>query len=209
MKLIVGLGNPGQEHRQNRHNVGFQTVDRLAEAHGLKFSRLQSQAGVANGELLGQRVCLAKPQTFMNRSGRAVAPLTRFYKTPLENLLIIYDELDLEQGVLRLRAEGGHGGHNGMRSIVEALGSNAFPRLRIGIGRPPGRMEPMAYVLQDFKADEEVGMDAVRERAVAAIERWLTDGIVAAMNEFNGSPEQEPEPPEHKYSTDREPKSER
>lgn len=191
MKLIVGLGNPGREHRENRHNVGFHVLDCLAETHDLKFNRLQNQAGTAMGDIVGQRVCLAKPQTYMNRSGRAVAPLARFYKIPPEDLLIIYDDLDLEQGTLRLRPDGGHGGHKGMRSIVETLGSNAFPRLRIGIGRPPGRMEPVNYVLQNFKADEEELMAAVRERAVTAIQRWLTDGIVAAMNEFNGNMGQE------------------
>ncbi len=185
MKLIVGLGNPGREHAANRHNIGFQCLDRLAQAHGLSFSRIQSQAAIALGDLYGQRVCLAKPRTWMNRSGIAVASLVRFYKVALADLIVVYDDLDLPQGKLRLRPEGGHGGHNGMRSIIEELGSTAFPRLRVGIGRPPGRMDPMDYVLQDFSADEEILMTEVRARAVSALERWLQDGIVAAMNEFN------------------------
>lgn len=185
MKLIVGLGNPGREHAANRHNIGFQCLDRLAQVHGLSFNRIQSQAAVTLGDLHGQRVCLAKPRTWMNRSGIAVASLVRFYKVALADLIVVYDDLDLPQGKLRLRPEGGHGGHNGMRSIIEELGSTTFPRLRVGIGRPPGRMDPMDYVLQDFSADEEILMTEVRARAVSALERWLQDGIVAAMNEFN------------------------
>lgn len=185
MKLIIGLGNPGREHAANRHNVGFQCLDRLAKAHGLAFNRIQSQAAVAIGDIAGQRVCLAKPRTWMNASGLAVASLQRFYKVPLSDLIVVYDDLDLPQGKLRLRPDGGHGGHNGMRSIIEQLGSTAFPRLRIGIGRPPGHMDPVDYVLQDFSADEEAYMEEVRERAVRALECWLQDGIVAAMNRYN------------------------
>jgi PTH1 family peptidyl-tRNA hydrolase len=121
----------------------------------------------------------------MNASGLAVASLQRFYKVPLSDLIVVYDDLDLPQGKLRLRPDGGHGGHNGMRSIIEQLGSTAFPRLRIGIGRPPGHMDPVDYVLQDFSADEEAYMEEVRERAVRALECWLQDGIVAAMNRYN------------------------
>lgn len=191
MRLVVGLGNPSREHAANRHNVGFQCLDRLAQAHGLTFSRIQSQAAITLGDLYGQRVCLAKPRIWMNRSGIAVASLVRFYKVALADLVVVYDDLDLPQGKLRLRPEGGHGGHNGMRSIIEELGSIAFPRLRVGIGRPPGRMDPMDYVLQDFSADEETLMAEVRARAASALERWLQDGIVAAMNEFNAREDKE------------------
>ena len=152
--LIVGLGNPGREYAGNRHNVGFQIADRVALAHGLTFSKVQQQAMIALGRLSDHRVVIAKPQTFMNVSGRAVSGLLNFYKIPRERLIVIFDDLDLPFGTLRLRSEGGAGGHNGMRSIIGQLGANDFARLRVGIGRPPGRMDPAAYVLQDFGRDE-------------------------------------------------------
>jgi PTH1 family peptidyl-tRNA hydrolase len=185
VSLIVGLGNPGREYAQTRHNIGFQVVSLLAEKHGLKFSRVQNEAVIATGRIGNVRVVLAKPQTWMNNSGKAVGPLARFYKVDLSRLLIVYDDLDRPAGTLRLRSEGGHGGHNGMRSIMERLGTQAFPRLRLGIGRPPGRMDPAAYVLQPFGRDEEADMAAARERAVEAIECFLADGMVKAMNQYN------------------------
>jgi PTH1 family peptidyl-tRNA hydrolase len=185
VSLIAGLGNPGREYAQTRHNIGFQVVSRLAEKHGLNFSRVQNQAILATGRIGGARVVLAKPQTWMNDSGRAVGPLVRFYKVELTRLLIVYDDLDRPSGSLRLRSEGGHGGHNGMRSIITRLGTQEFARLRIGIGRPPGRMDPAAFVLQPFSRDEESLMDTARDRAVESIECFLAEGIVAAMNQFN------------------------
>lgn len=183
--LVVGLGNPGPEYARNRHNVGFCCVEALASAHGLAFDKRQKKARVALGDALGRRVILAKPQTFMNDSGRAAAPLARFYRVPPERLLVVYDDLDLPLGTLRLRPEGGSGGHKGMRSVIEHLGGQQFPRLRFGIGRPPGKMDPAAYVLQDFAEDEEELLAGVLDRAVAAVETWLADGIEAAMNRYN------------------------
>lgn len=185
MFLIVGLGNPGSRYARNRHNLGFQVLDRLAARHDLRFDRSQKQALVAQGTIAGQRVLLAKPQTYMNASGEAVAPLARFYQIPLDRVMVIFDDLDLPLGTLRLRPGGGAGGHNGMRSIIHHLGSDAFPRLRIGIGRPPGRMAPTAYVLQDFRPEEEAEMAIVREQAADAIELWLSEGLPAAMNRYN------------------------
>ena len=185
IKMIVGLGNPGPRYAQNRHNVGFQIVDELAAQHGLSFDKRQFKALIASGRIDGQRVLLVKPQTYMNLSGEAVQPLVSYYKIELENLMVIFDDMDLPVGVIRLRPFGGAGGHNGMKSIINRLGSNRFPRLRVGIGRPPGRMDPAAYVLQDFSADEESLMAPVRDRAVQALETWLTSGIDAAMNAFN------------------------
>jgi PTH1 family peptidyl-tRNA hydrolase len=183
--LIAGLGNPGPKYAANRHNVGFRCVERLGIALGLTFDKDQKQARLALGDFDGRRVVLAKPQTFMNESGRAIVPLTRFYKVQLECLLVVYDDLDLPLGTVRLRPEGGSGGHKGMRSIIEHLGTRDFPRLRIGIGRPPGRMDPAAYVLQDFSADEESLLEETLERAVAAIETWLRQGIEVAMDRYN------------------------
>ncbi len=185
IKMIVGLGNPGPRYAQNRHNVGFQIVDELAAQHGLSFDKRQFKALIASGRIDGQRVLLVKPQTYMNLSGEAVQPLVSYYKIELEDLMVVFDDMDLPVGVIRLRPFGGAGGHNGMKSIINRLGSNRFPRLRVGIGRPPGRMDPAAYVLQDFSADEESLMVQVRDRAVQALETWLNSGVDAAMNAFN------------------------
>ena len=186
LKMIVGLGNPGPRYARNRHNVGFQCLDRLAEKHGLAFDERRANAVLARGRIDAARVVLVKPMTFMNLVGPAVAAVARFYKIAPQDLLVVYDDLDLPQGRIRLRPEGGSGGHNGMKSIIQHLGTQAFPRLRVGIGRPPGRMDPADYVLQDFSPEEEAVMSQVRERAVAAIECWLREGIVEAMNTFNG-----------------------
>jgi peptidyl-tRNA hydrolase, PTH1 family len=194
--LIVGLGNPGREFAGNRHNVGFMTADRWAAAHAIAFNKIQHHAVIAQGRsAIGggerggeRRVIVAKPQTYMNESGRAVGALLRFYKIPVERLLVIFDDLDLPFGVIRLRADGGAGGHNGMRSIIQQLGGNQFARLRMGIGRPPGRMDPAAFVLQDFNRDEVAELDAVLDRAGQAIDNFLADGITAAMNQFNVNP---------------------
>nr|WP_290665192.1 aminoacyl-tRNA hydrolase [Ardenticatena sp.] len=183
--LIVGLGNPGPQYARNRHNVGFQVLDRLAGRHGLTFSRTMHRALVAEGRIDGRRVLLAKPLTYMNNSGEAVGALVRSFDIPLEQVLVVYDDIDLPPGALRLRPKGGSGGQRGMRSIIHHLGTEAFPRLRIGIGRPPERMDVAAYVLQNFSPDEELDMEEVRERAVDAIETWLREGLQAAMNRFN------------------------
>ena len=190
--LIVGLGNPGLKYAANRHNVGFRCLDRVAAALELSFDKQQKQARVALGSLGDRRVILAQPQTYMNDSGRAVAPLARFYKVPTARLLVVYDDLDLPLGALRIRPEGGSGGHRGMRSIIEQLGGQDFARIRIGIGRPPGRMDPAAYVLRDFCSEETPFLDEVLARAAAAVDTWVTDGVEAAMNRYNG----EVHPPE-------------
>jgi PTH1 family peptidyl-tRNA hydrolase len=189
--LVVGLGNPGREYAQTRHNVGFQIVTRLAETHGLNFSRMQNEALVATGRIGDVRVVLAKPQTWMNESGKAIGPLARFYRVEPARLLVVYDDLDIPAGTLRLRSEGGSGGHKGMRSVIERRGGQDFPRLRVGVGRPPGRMDAADYVLQPFTRDEEILMDGARDRAIAAIECFLAEGIVAAMNRFNTPVEDE------------------
>ena len=189
--LIAGLGNPGPRYAANRHNVGFRCVERLGAALDLAFDKRQKHSHVALGTFHGRRVVLAKPQLFMNESGRAVVPLAQFYKVPPEATLVVYDDLDLPLGTLRLRPEGGSGGHKGMRSVIEHLGTQGFPRLRVGIGRPPGRMDPAAYVLQDFSADEQPLLDDTLERAVTAIETWLREGIEVAMDRYDRRPREE------------------
>jgi peptidyl-tRNA hydrolase, PTH1 family len=184
--LIVGLGNPGAEYARHRHNIGFRVVETLARGHGLAFSRRkEARAYVAEGEIQGQRVLLAKPQTFMNRSGGAVGRLVRAHRVPLEQMLVIYDDLDLPLGRMRLRPEGGTGGHLGMRSIGEVLGTQAFARLRLGIGRPPGHMDPADYVLQPFDQADMPLVSTTVGRAAQAVECWLAEGIVAAMDRYN------------------------
>ncbi|MFN2132899.1 MAG: aminoacyl-tRNA hydrolase [Anaerolineae bacterium] len=187
--LIVGLGNPGREYAGNRHNVGFDCVDLLAEKHGIALSKSQHKARLGTGQVAGRRAILAEPQTYVNSSGEAVGAVARYYKVAPEDVLVIYDDLDLPQGTIRLRPGGSSGGHNGIKSIIEHLGTQAFPRVRIGIGRPPGRMEPKDYVLQDFSAAEREGMAEVYDRVVDAVETFIREGIREAMNRYNASPD--------------------
>jgi PTH1 family peptidyl-tRNA hydrolase len=192
--LVAGLGNPGPEYVGHRHNIGFQVVEALARSHALTFARWKEfKAHVAEGRIAARDVLLAKPQTYMNLSGRPVGRLQRTYEIPPEQILIVHDDLDLPLGRLRMRPEGGSGGHKGMRSIIDVLGTQAFPRLRVGVDRPPGRMDPAEYVLRPFRQEEQELLDEVLERAVAAIECWLMDGIVAAMDQFNRPPVYEAE----------------
>jgi PTH1 family peptidyl-tRNA hydrolase len=183
--IIAGLGNPGKQYERNRHNIGFMALDALARAHGLKFDKMMSKGLVALGEIKGKKVALVKPQTFMNNSGECVVPVMRFYKSEPAELMVCYDELDIPAGQLRMRAGGSAGGHNGMKSIIQRLGTSEFPRLRIGIGRPPGRMDAAAFVLQDFAKDEQADVDALVDRCVSALELWLSDGVTLAMNRVN------------------------
>jgi PTH1 family peptidyl-tRNA hydrolase len=184
--LIAGLGNRGREFQDNRHNVGFMLVSHLAKQLGASFSRMQSNALVTKAEYKGRRLILAKPQTYMNLSGQAVAPLLRFYKVPPENLLVAYDDVDLPFGVLRLRPSGGSGGQKGMQSIIRTLGTEEFPRLRVGIDRPPGRMEASDYVLHDFSKDQAEALPEILDRGVEALLTFIDEGLDAAMNKYNG-----------------------
>lgn len=186
--LIVGLGNPGRKYARNRHNAGFLAVNRLAKRHGLTFARQKGKAKVAEGTIAGRRVILAKPQTYMNLSGESVTRLARFFKIPPDRLLVVCDDLDLPLARLRLRPGGGSGGHKGLQSIIERLGVQAFPRLRVGIGRP-AHGDATDFVLRDFTPDEWIEMDTALDRAVEAVEHWLAHGIDAAMNIFNQASE--------------------
>lgn len=184
--LIVGLGNPVLAYRHNRHNVGFMVVDTLADKLEIPLKRVKFKAQIGNGKLGDIPVIIAKPLTFMNNSGEAVAPLVRYFKVPLERLLVIHDDMDLPLGTLRMRPSGGSAGHNGMLSIFDKLGTNAIPRLRVGIGRPPGRMDPADYVLQDFpKSDEELLKMVIAQACEAAL-AFITTGLEKAMNTYNG-----------------------
>lgn len=184
--LIVGLGNPGKVYAANRHNVGFMLLSRLAERLGETFSRVESRALLTKAVYQGRRLILVKPQTYMNASGSSVRSLLRFYKVPVQNLLVAFDDVDLPFETIRIRAEGGSGGQKGMQSIIDQLGSEAFPRLRIGVGRPPGRMEAADYVLQDFPKAERELLAITLDRAADAVLSFVTDGLDKAMNLYNG-----------------------
>ena len=184
--LIVGLGNPGNKYAENRHNIGFRLVDRVAGTSGVRVARKKRfHAEVGEGRIGAHRVVLAKPLTFMNDSGRAVQAIRHWYKVPTQHILVIYDDLDLPLGRIRLRQGGSSGGHNGMRSTITALGSDGFARLRVGIGRPT-RGDPIDYVLSDFTRDEEPVVGRLCDRVDEIVLRYLDDGIKAAMNEYNG-----------------------
>lgn len=185
LHLIVGLGNPGRRYHDNRHNIGFLFLDHLANALNSGFRKMQMKALMGEAHLEDARVILAKPQTMMNRAGESVAPLIRYYKVPHENVLIVYDDLDLPHAGLRLRTSGGSGGHRGLGSILKHVGSQAVPRLRIGIGRPPGRMDPADYVLQNFTDSEWEAMQVTLREAEECVRRLISDGIDIAMNSCN------------------------
>jgi len=184
--LIVGLGNPGREYRATRHNIGFMLLDYLAERLGVTFSRLESQALVAKTEHAGKRIVLAKPQAYMNLSGQPVGALLHYYKIPTSQLLVAYDDVDLPLGTLRIRPGGGSAGQKGMASIIDRLGTQDFPRLRLGIDRPPGKMQAAAYVLQDFSSLQQPVVRTALERAADAVLLFISDGLEAAMNRYNG-----------------------
>ncbi len=184
--LIVGLGNPGREYRESRHNVGFMLVDCLAERFKVAFSRLEQRALVTKADQQGRQIILAKPQTFMNLSGVSTGALMRYYKIPITQLMVAYDDVDLPLGPLRLRPDGGSAGHKGMTSIIKRLGTQEFPRMRIGIGRPPGRKEAADYVLQNFSTFEVETLTPTLERAAVAALLFITQGLEAAMNQYNG-----------------------
>jgi len=183
--LIVGLGNPGRKFRDDRHNIGFMVLDLLLKRVDLTFSRSQQNALLADGKIAGHKVYFAKPQTFMNNAGRSIAPLVRYYRIPFEHLLIIFDDLDLPIGTLRIRPQGGSGGHRGMQSIIQQIDTENFPRMRLGIGRPPGQMDPADYVLQSFTKDELDVVNITLEYAVEGIEVFIREGIEIAMTRFN------------------------
>lgn len=185
MYLIVGLGNPGKKFQETRHNIGFWVIYELAKKHGIQVSGIKHQALVGHGLINHQKVILAEPQTFMNLSGHAVASLLNYYRLPLENLIVIYDDLDLEFGRLRMRKSGGHGGHNGLRSLITCLKSEDFSRLRVGIGRPSEHIAGRDFVLSKFTESEKPVIEEAVQHSVNGIELWLEAGVEKAMNQVN------------------------
>jgi PTH1 family peptidyl-tRNA hydrolase len=180
--LIAGLGNPGPAYSGNRHNVGFMVADELASRIGSKFRAHKSGTELAEGRLGGQRVVVAKPLTYMNLSGGPVANAAKFFKIPPTNVIAIHDELDIDFDAVRLKLGGGEGGHNGLRSISQSIGTKDYLRVRVGIGRPPGRQSPADFVLKDFSSVERKDLPLVVSKAADAVEMLITKGLVDAQN---------------------------
>ena len=186
MILVAGLGNPGAQYANTRHNVGFDTLDYLAATYRIPLNRVRHKALAGEGLIQGQKVMLAKPQTYMNLSGEAIQELAHYFKIPPSDILIIYDDIDLAVGKIRIRPSGSAGTHNGMRSIVERLGTTAFPRVRIGVGKPPPGWQLADYVLSRFQEEEKKLVLAAIERAADAVPAILLVGAEAAMGRYNG-----------------------
>jgi PTH1 family peptidyl-tRNA hydrolase len=192
MQLIVGLGNPGRDYVNNRHNAGFKCVDLFAREHGISLTQRGARSKLGTGEVAGTKIAVAKPQTFMNLSGEAVSALARRYHLSSKDILVIYDDLDLPLGKIRIREKGSSGGHNGLKSIISHLGTQDFPRIRVGIspaedsssGAAP-EVDAIEHVLSDFTEAEKTVMREVYPRVAAAIQYILTEGIAAAMNKYN------------------------
>jgi PTH1 family peptidyl-tRNA hydrolase len=185
VKIVVGLGNPGRQYAGTRHNIGFMVVDRLASIHSLAFSRRRFKSELAAGMVEGEDVLLVKPQTFMNLSGEAVGSVVRFYKRELSDLLIVYDDVDLPLGKIRLRPDGGSAGHNGIKSIIANLSSEEFPRLRVGIRGAFVYDDLSDYVLGKFTSDERAELDPIINMACDAVKAMLTEPFDKAMSRFN------------------------
>jgi peptidyl-tRNA hydrolase, PTH1 family len=190
--LIVGLGNPGPAYAGNRHNVGVMVADVLAARMGGRFKAHRAHADVVEGRLASGavRAVVAKPRTYMNESGGPVAGLTSFFDVPIGQLVVVHDELDIDFGTLRIKNGGGDNGHNGLRSITKSLGTRDYLRVRVGIGRPPGRMDPAAFVLKDFTAQERAGLGVELERAADAVESLLDLGLAATQNRYHADTQQ-------------------
>lgn len=186
MRLIVGLGNPGERYEHTRHNVGFDVIALLSQRLNIPVNRLRHRALIGEGQVNGEKIILCQPQTYMNLSGEAVQELLHWYKLPPENLLVVYDDIDLAPGWLRIRREGSAGTHNGMRSIVACIGTEAFPRIRVGIGGRPDEFELADWVLSRYNTpeDRQIAFDAYT-RAGDAILDWIANGVDSAMNRYN------------------------
>jgi PTH1 family peptidyl-tRNA hydrolase len=185
--LVVGLGNPGPDYSANRHNVGQMALAVLADRLSATFKSHKSNAAVAEARLGygGAKIILAKPGSYMNTSGGPVSSLMKFYDIPLQNLIVLHDELDIDAATIRIKQGGGHAGHNGLRDIISACGSNDFIRVRVGIGRPPGRMETADFVLKDFNSTERKDLPTTLELAADAVEEIVNRGVLEAQNRFN------------------------
>jgi PTH1 family peptidyl-tRNA hydrolase len=185
MKLIVGLGNPGRAYSKHRHNIGFAIVDELAGRHHIAISKKAFEAKIGEGKVVNVKAILAKPQIFMNLSGRAVAPLMGYFRCSLEDVIVIHDDIDLAVGRLKFGLGSGHGGHNGIRSIIEELGSPDFYRVRVGVGRPPVDVDPADYVLHPFRKEERRQIQEVIVQTATAVEELITEGLQFVQQKYH------------------------
>lgn len=185
MFIIVGLGNPTREYAATRHNIGFDAITRLSDDYDIPLDMKKHKALCGKGHIAGQRVILAQPQTYMNLSGESVRELMDYYKVSPEEILIIYDDISLDVGKLRIRAKGSAGGHNGIKSIISHMGTQEFPRIRVGVGDKPKGWDLADYVLGRFPAEEEPVIREALENVSKACEVWISEGIERAMNQFN------------------------
>ena len=185
MRLIVGLGNPGAKYKDTPHNAGFQTCDRFAERHGLGNPATRFQGVFWRGRANSEDVGVLKPQTYMNLSGQSLAEALRYLPAEAEDVIVVFDDMDTPAGRLRIRKQGGHGGHNGLRSVTEHLGSTDFPRIRIGVGRPPGQRDATSHLLSRVRKSERERFSETVDLAVDALDAILTEGIDLAMNHYN------------------------
>ena len=185
MYIIVGLGNPGKQYEHTRHNVGFEVIDRLAEKHDILMTDRKHRAFCGKGLIGGQKVMLVKPQTFMNLSGESVKSAVDFYQIGTDELIVVYDDVSLSPGQLRIRRSGSAGGHNGIKNIIAQLGTQEFPRVKVGVGEKPDRMDLADYVLSHFSKGEWEMMEEAFKEAADAVEVMIADGADAAMNRFN------------------------
>ncbi len=187
MFLVVGLGNYPKEYELTRHNIGFMSMDNFADAHGATFkTEGKFKAEIASVNFNGEKVLLLKPLTFMNLSGEAIQKVMAFYKIDVKNLLVVYDDISLDLGKFRFRANGTDGGHNGIKSIIKCISSKDFPRLKLGIGPQPNFMKSEAFVLQNFSSEQMQTLNKVVKKSVEAIEEFLKSGVNEAQNKFNG-----------------------
>ena len=185
MKMIVGLGNPGMKYAGSRHNLGFSVAAELADRHNIRINTVRLKGLCGSGVIAGQKVLLVQPQTYMNNSGECVKPLADYYRVPPEDVLVIYDDIALDVGRIRIRAKGSAGGHNGMKSLIRYLGSEEFPRIRVGVGAKPPQMDLADYVLGHFPKEELPVIREAVQRAADAAELWISQGVETAMNRFN------------------------
>lgn len=185
MYIIIGLGNPEPEYSNTRHNMGFDVINKLAKENDISLNRTKFNAIYGTGIIEGEKVILIKPQTFMNNSGESVIEFVNFYKEPLENVIVIYDDMDTDVGTIRIRAKGGPGSHNGMKSMVSCLNSENFSRIRVGIGRPSGEYDRIDYVIGQIDEEEKKILEQGQNEAVEAIKYWIKNGIDNTMNKYN------------------------
>lgn len=185
MYIIIGLGNPEPEYSNTRHNMGFDVINKLAKENDISLNRTKFNAIYGTGIIEGEKVILIKPQTFMNNSGDSVIEFVNFYKEPLENVIVIYDDMDTDIGTIRIRAKGGPGSHNGMKSMVSSLNSENFSRIRVGIGRPSGEYDRIDYVIGQIDEEEKKILEQGQNEAVEAIKYWIKNGIDNTMNKYN------------------------